>query len=75
MCAYAGLWKAWFLPMFRGEMLPSMPKEPPHVHIRAGEEVSYTSAEMERRTATYNVKKATWDKTMKVVIILTLVYY
>ena len=53
--------------MMRGEMLPKMPTEPPVVHIFAGETVPYTPEEQTVRTATYKVKKATWDKTMKVI--------
>jgi hypothetical protein len=49
-----GLWKAWFLELFRGDKLPAMPKEP---------------EEMLARTAAYEIRKATWDKTMKVVIV------
>ena len=52
--------------MFRGEMCPSMPQEPPTDHIRAGIQVPYTPAEMKERTEAYTVKKATWDQTMKV---------
>jgi hypothetical protein len=52
--------------MFRGEMLPMMPKQPPEFHTRAGETVPYTLAEMRIRTAIYKTKKATWDKTMEV---------
>jgi len=69
----AGLWKAYFLPMFRGEITPSMPKEPPNVHIRDRKEVPYTPEEMRIRNAKYKVKKATWDKTMKVVIVCVFV--
>ena len=62
----AGLWKMWFLPMLRGEMLPKPPSEPPIFHIRRGEQVMYTHAEQKERRAAYKVKKATCDKTMKV---------
>lgn len=65
----AGLWLAWFLPMLRGEMLPKMPSEPPVVHIIAGKQVPYTPEEQEVRTAGHKVKKATWNKTMKVIIV------
>jgi hypothetical protein len=64
----AGLWLAWFLPMLRGEMLPKMPSEPPVVHIIAGQQVPYTPEAQEVRTAGHKVKKATWNKTMKVII-------
>lgn len=70
----AGLWKAWFLPMMRGEMLPKMPTEPPVLHIRAGETVPYTPEEQAERTAAYKIKKATWDKTMKVIYVCGLCY-
>ena len=62
----AGLWKAWFLKMFRGEMMPMMPKVPPEFHKRAGQSVPYTAEEKKIRTANYKIKKATWDKTMQV---------
>jgi hypothetical protein len=52
--------------MFQGEHLPSMPKEPPEVHIRNGLQVPYTTAEIKVRTEAYEKKKAIWDKTMKV---------
>jgi hypothetical protein len=52
--------------MFRGEYLPAMPKVPPTVHMRNKQEVPYTQEEMTQRTKAYNIKKATWDKTMKV---------
>ena len=52
--------------MFEGELLPKMPPVPPEVHIRAGEQVPYTPAEIEKRTAAYIVKKATWEKSNKV---------
>ena len=68
----AGLRKQWFLPMMRGEMLPKMPTEPPAVHIRAGETVPYTPEEQADRTAAYKSKKATWDKTMKVIYVCGL---
>jgi hypothetical protein len=63
---HAGVWKAWFLRMLRGEMLPVMPVVPPEFHKHAGETVPYTLEEMEIRNEQYNIKKATWDKTMKV---------
>jgi len=63
---HAGLWKAWFLKMFRGEMLPAKPREPAEFHKQAGETVPYTLEEMRIRNAEYKIKKATWDKTMKV---------
>jgi uncharacterized protein (DUF342 family) len=64
----AGLWKAWFLPMFRGgEMLPAMPKVPPEVHIHQGEQVPYTDEEIIQRTADYDRRMVVWNKTMKVI--------
>jgi len=51
-----------------------MPKEPPNVHIRDRKEVPYTPEEMKVRTATYKNKKATWDKTMKVLIVCVSVW-
>jgi hypothetical protein len=70
----AGLWKAWFIPMLRGEYLPTMPKVPPVVHMRNRIEVPYTREEITERTTIYNTKKATWDKTMKVNQLLCLLY-
>jgi hypothetical protein len=70
----AGLWKAYFLPMFKGEITPCMPKEPPNVHIRDRKEVPYTPEEMKVRTAAYTYKKATWDKTMKVLMVCVSVW-
>jgi hypothetical protein len=52
--------------MFRGEHLPSMPKEPPKVHKQNGVEVPYSPSEIAQRNMTYLAKKETWDKTMKV---------
>jgi hypothetical protein len=69
MCALivrAGLWKAWFLRMFRGEMLPKMPKVPAEFHKKNKVTVPYTLEEMRIRNANYDIKKATWDKTMQV---------
>jgi hypothetical protein len=66
LCLHTGLWKQWFLKMFRGEKLPKMPDKPSEMHKRAGVRVPYTSAEMKKRTEAYAVRKATWDKTMKV---------
>jgi hypothetical protein len=65
-----GLWNAWFLKMFRGDKLPTAPQKPSTVHQRDGVEVPYTAEEQTKRTATYTVKMATWDKTMKVIIVL-----
>ena len=65
----AGLWKVWFLELFRGDKLPAMPQEPAKVHFRDKVQVPYTPEEMIARTAAYKVTKATWDKTMKVIIV------
>ena len=62
----SGVWKAWFLRMFKGEMLPIMPKEPPKVHKKNKVVVPYTPEEIRIRAAQYKIKMATWDKTMKV---------
>jgi hypothetical protein len=62
----AGLWKAWLIPMLRGEYQPSMPKVPPEKHMRDRVEVPYTPEEMEERTQNYNNKKEIWNKTMQV---------
>jgi hypothetical protein len=56
--------------MLRGEIIPSMPKVPPEVHIRAGEEVPYTPTEMRARTAAYDAKIKIWNQTMKVSIVI-----
>jgi hypothetical protein len=65
---HAGLWKAWLLPMFRGEKTPAKPAEPAKVHTINKVEVPYTPEEMKVRTEAYKRKKAIWDKTMKVII-------
>jgi hypothetical protein len=71
-CLLAGLWKSWFLPMLRGEMLPKEPSEPPVVHIHEGEQVPYTPEEQEVRTAAYEIRKTTWKKTMKVIVVFDM---
>ena len=65
LCA-AGLWSRYFLVMFKGDINPSMPKKPPRVHIHNKVVVPYTVEEMTKRNKTYKIKKAVWDKTMKV---------
>ena len=63
----AGLWKAWFMRMFEGELLPKEPAVPPEVHIHKGQQVRYTFAEMAKRNAAYKVKLATWKKSNTVI--------
>ena len=52
--------------MFQGQTTPAEPKEPAKVHQRDGVEVPYTPTEMQERNRNYDIKKAIWDKTMKV---------
>jgi hypothetical protein len=52
--------------MMKGETTPAAPKESPLVHIHLGQTVPYTAAEMEVRVKDYNVRKAVYDKTVKV---------
>ena len=61
-----GLWKAWFLPLMKGEHCPSAPKVPPEMHMQNRVQVPYTPEEMKDRTQKYEDKKKTHDKTMKV---------
>jgi hypothetical protein len=62
----AGLWQRYFLGLFRGEKKPAVPKKPPMEHKIAGVMTPYTPAQMLERTAAYEVRKATWEKTMQV---------
>jgi hypothetical protein len=63
---HAGLWKAWFMRMMEGELLPKKPAEPSEDHIQAGQKVPYTPAEMVKRTEAYKVKLATWEQSNQV---------
>jgi hypothetical protein len=65
------MWQSYFIPMMKGELVVKMPKEPPKVHIQAGEEVPYTDEEIAHRTATFKRKKTIWDTTQKVHIQLS----
>jgi hypothetical protein len=61
------LWKAWFLPLLKGEHAPSVPKEPPVAHtVDRVENVPYTPAEIADRTRGYEEKMKVHEKTMKV---------
>jgi hypothetical protein len=65
-CWHAGLWKAWFLPLLKGEHAPSVPKEPPVVHTVDRVIVPYTAEEIADRTRGYEEKKRIHAKTMQV---------
>jgi hypothetical protein len=52
--------------MMKGDTAPAVPKESPLVHIHLGQTVPYTAAEMKVRVKDYNVRKAVYDKTVKV---------
>jgi hypothetical protein len=60
------LWQRYFLSLFRGEKEPKEPRKPLLEHKVDRQVVPYTPAEMLKRTAAYDVKKAIWDKTMEV---------
>lgn len=62
----AGLWNKWMLNMLRGDTAPAVPKESPLVHIRLGQTVAYTPAEMVVRVKAYEARKAVYDRTVKV---------
>jgi hypothetical protein len=66
---HPGLWKSWIIKMMRGEMAPAKPTEPEADHIKNKERVAYTPAEMTKRWAAYQTRRATWKKTMKVIMV------
>lgn len=50
----------------KGDIEPAVPKKSPLVHIEHGQTVPYTEAEMQVREKDYEVRKAVYDKTVKV---------
>ena len=62
-----GLWKAWFLPLLKGEHDPCAPKKPPEVHtVNRVENVPYSPEEIADRTRAFKEKEKTHEQTMKV---------
>jgi hypothetical protein len=61
------LWKAWFLPLLRGEHDPCVPKKPPEVHRVDGEDnVPYSPQQIEDRTRKFKEHQERHKQTMKV---------